>query len=44
MTWQIIYEEREEEFHLDENGCTIFLKKMKLHETSIGVNKFYFIP
>jgi hypothetical protein len=35
---------REEGFHLDETGCTLFPKKMKHHEISIGVNKFHFIP
>jgi hypothetical protein len=32
---------REQGFHLNKTICTLF-KKMKYHETSIGVNKFHF--
>jgi hypothetical protein len=37
-----ICKEREKKFYLDKIECTSF-KKIELNETSIGVDKFYFI-
>ena len=44
MTWQEIYEERRNGFHLDENlGYTIF-KTKKFDETSIEVSSHLISP